>query len=285
MSKTNHFELLVTDNSESLSDDDKSSDNWDYVKKNKNGKPHRFYSYKKEENKKTCNFKKILCKNMIEKGSCDYSGKCVYAHSLDEQNLEPIRKNALDILDSETDLSEYDRIKDKELYKTFADMTRICENCVNNKCTGGKNCKHGIKDKTKLICDYDLKFGNCSLSDCKKIHLSLRGLQPMIQQKREFNQSERYIGKYYRDKLYIDSDQDTLSGSFFRSPYIGKLLNDNYVNLLSTLDKVGKISNNDNSNEHNDEDNLSFISDISDTECEKSIFMDDIDDKINKIEN
>jgi hypothetical protein len=231
---------------------------------------------------------------MIENGSCDYQSKCMYAHSIDEQNIEPIRKLANEIVESNQDLSDYDRIKDKELYKTFLDMSRICENCVNNKCTGGKNCKHGIKDKTKLICETNLKFGNCSDLDCKKTHLSNRGLKSMYVIHRREHHTENHFERYrvdksnYKDKLYIDSEQDgiSVSGSFLRSPFIGKLLNDNYINLLATLDKVNKISYNDENenNDENDDDNLSVKSNISNNECDLSIFTDEIDDRINKIE-
>ena len=38
----------------------------------------------KKENK---NLKKILCHNILTFGSCNYGGKCLFAHKLDEQNI------------------------------------------------------------------------------------------------------------------------------------------------------------------------------------------------------
>ena len=49
--------------------------------------------------------KMILCNNYISNNYCVYKNKCLYAHDINEQNIEQNRKKILDIIKSTEDLS------------------------------------------------------------------------------------------------------------------------------------------------------------------------------------
>jgi len=132
----------------------------------------------KESNIKLENIKMILCKNMLLDGSCHYGKNCMYAHSIDEQNVIPIRKKVYNILKSNNNLSYINLHDDTELYNTFLDLTKVCYGCSNHTCTGGYNCKNGSYNEKYVICYDDLQYGNCRKDKCSKIHLTKRGLIP-----------------------------------------------------------------------------------------------------------
>src|SRR5271156_721956 len=64
----------------------------------------QFNSDKKKQKRE--NFKKILCKNIINNQTCMYANKCLFAHKLSEQTVEPIRKIAYDMIKDNVDLSD-----------------------------------------------------------------------------------------------------------------------------------------------------------------------------------
>ena len=105
---------------------------------NFNANSKRFF--KKDDIK---NHKKILCCNIVLYNHCDYDTKCMYAHSLNEQNINENRKQAYNILNSTQDLSHLDLRKNPALYASLSELTQCCNNCIKKKCTGGYNCKHG----------------------------------------------------------------------------------------------------------------------------------------------
>jgi len=127
------------------------------------------------KSQKIDNYKKILCKNVNTNKKCIYGNKCLYAHSLDEQNVDPIRKTAYEMIKEEKNLSEVDLSKNKNIYNTLLSLTKICPHCEEGKCTGGYNCKHGACDKKYVICVMDLNKGKCN-GQCGKIHLTKKGL-------------------------------------------------------------------------------------------------------------
>ena len=123
------------------------------------------------------NFKKILCKNITNSGKCIYNNKCLYAHGLEEQKIEPIRTIAYNMIKTKDDLSHIDLYNDKELYDHLKDLSHVCQSCNNGTCTGGYNCKHGACDKIYVICQTDLNKGTCD-NVCGKIHLTINRLMP-----------------------------------------------------------------------------------------------------------
>ena len=123
------------------------------------------------------NYKKILCKNININGKCIYNNKCLYAHSLDEQNVEPVRLIAYNMIKKSDNLSEIDLSKSKQIYNTLLSLTRICPQCETHTCTGGYNCKHGACNNAYVVCQTDLNKGTCDGS-CGKVHLTKKGLTP-----------------------------------------------------------------------------------------------------------
>lgn len=110
---------------------------------------------------KKVNLKKILCINIVNNNKCIYKNKCMFAHSLDEQKKEPIRQYIYDIIFVYDDLSNINILKNKILFNELVILTKKCFNCVNNKCTGGYNCKFGSCIPNYTICYNDLLYGKC----------------------------------------------------------------------------------------------------------------------------
>jgi hypothetical protein len=129
------------------------------------------------------NTKKILCNNIIVGKKCNYGNKCLYAHSLDEQNVLPIREKAYNLLSSNDNLDDINLIEDGKLYETLCQLTKVCSSCEKQTCSGGKNCRNGAISKAFKICYDDLVYGNCKYTKCNFVHLTDRGLVPYLKQK------------------------------------------------------------------------------------------------------
>lgn len=124
------------------------------------------------------NRKKILCNNVLYNGFCNYGSKCMYAHSLEDQIVDTLRKYAYDLLKSTQNLANIDLVKDAELYRTLITLTRLCDRCAMRQCPGGYNCKNGAISKSYVVCYDDLEIGNCDNPTCPNVHLTKRGLIP-----------------------------------------------------------------------------------------------------------
>lgn len=158
--KTESVDPLHDKENDSVRDDDSGSEDSETLRKQKND-----------------NYKKILCKNINNIGRCIYNNKCLYAHSLEEQNIEPIRLIAYNMIKKKDDLSHLDLSKSKHLYNHLQSLSKLCQHCDEGTCTGGYNCKHGACDKIYVICQTDLNKGTCE-GACGKIHLTTKGLVP-----------------------------------------------------------------------------------------------------------
>lgn len=122
-------------------------------------------------------YKKMLCNNIIKNNKCCYQSKCMYAHSLEEQKIDGIRKKAYEIIKSNYDLSHIDLQSNQLLYDALMCLTNVCAKCSNSSCPGGYNCKYGAINENYKICLSDLTTGECA-SQCNFIHLTKRGLKP-----------------------------------------------------------------------------------------------------------
>jgi hypothetical protein len=163
-----------------------------------------------ESKDKLQNYKKLLCNNIVDNKECCYGSKCSYAHTLDEQNIDWYRKNAYDILKSDTQLDNINLKINKNLYKTLLGLTQLCPNCDEQKCTGGYNCKFGACHKKYEICFQDLNYGNCNDS-CQLVHLTRRGLVP-----------------YSNYNTYnIEHQGKVLSQDYFNDPKLNMIMNTN----------------------------------------------------------
>lgn len=139
------------------------------------------------------NHKKMLCQNIIEKKPCNYGSKCLYAHSIEEQNVNGNRKIAYDYIINNKDMSDIDLSQKEDLFSSFKELSRTCEKCIMSLCTGGYNCKYGSCKKEYTICLRDITIGNCDGS-CNKKHLTKNGLKP------NFNISDSISESSYSDK-------------------------------------------------------------------------------------
>jgi hypothetical protein len=130
-----------------------------------------------EEKRDYNNYKKTLCKNINNIGKCIYSNKCLFAHNIEEQNVDQIRLIAYNMIKKKDDLSHIDLSKNRHLYNQLSTLSKLCQQCEDKTCTGGYNCKHGACDKIYVICQTDLNKGTCD-GNCGKIHLTEKHLVP-----------------------------------------------------------------------------------------------------------
>lgn len=118
------------------------------------------------------NQKKILCNSVINKISeCSYGNKCIYAHSIYEQNIDENKKFIYQIILDENlmDLININGPKKWQIYTGLINSTKYCKlkdgllcSGVEKKCNGGLNCKYGVHFNTFKICRCDLLMGQCS---------------------------------------------------------------------------------------------------------------------------
>lgn len=123
------------------------------------------------------NYKRILCKNVLDTGKCNRQTSCYFAHSIHEQTMTPEREFAYNLLLSQKKRYNIpENLNIRELYLNLLSLTQRCEDCINNRCKGGKNCSYGSAfDKYFCICN--VKNGSCT--SCKNIHITEFGLSPI----------------------------------------------------------------------------------------------------------
>ncbi len=131
----------------------------------------------KQNDCKNNNFKKMICKSIVNNNYCVYGDKCMYAHNLGEQQIEPIRKIAYDMVKNDTNLGNINVNNNMQLYNALKSLTNLCTKCVEKKCTGGYNCKNGACKPEYVICLMDLNKGNCD-GTCDNVHLTNKGFIP-----------------------------------------------------------------------------------------------------------
>ena len=206
------------------------------------------------------NMKKILCYNIISGKKCNYNNKCLYAHNLNEQNIDPIRVIAYDIIkDNTKDLSNINLIENNKLYETLCQLTKVCTSCEKKMCSGGYNCRNGAISRDLKICYDDLVYGNCKYTKCNYIHLTTRGLVPYLKQKNKLK-SEK-MAQTFKSQNFNKIPDKTEDDN----------INKNLINYLLS----GKTSNCDSSDSYNDEnidDIIDYLNNDNDS-SDESIFM------------
>jgi hypothetical protein len=186
----------------------------------------------------------------------------LYAHNIDEQNIDPNRKKILNIINSSDDLSNLDlnSSNNKFLLKDLLVYTRLCDNCKKKRCTGGYNCKFGACMEEHLICYDNLNYDNCKNKNCKLIHLTKRGLKPIYSKIYYTINNINLIDKN-------DKNSKSLNKTVFSQNHllncINEILDDD--NDDNNLKNINKLFLNEN---YNDDDDL----DNTDDECIESIF-------------
>jgi len=131
------------------------------------------------------NNKKILCFNIINNKKCLYQKKCMYAHSLSEQKIDPMRHKVYTIINNNTNLESLNLIDDNKLFNTLIKLTKVCMLCIKSKCPGGYNCRNGAMNYKYKLCYDDLMSGNCKRLNCNSVHLTKHGLVPYLKQKKD----------------------------------------------------------------------------------------------------
>jgi hypothetical protein len=188
---------------------------------NNNNKFHKYHRNKKSKSNSNLNLNlnlnlhsivkyRTLCFNILNFKSCAYGNKCLYAHSLETQQVDNGKKLVLELLKLDN-LDEIDLIKNKELYANLSILTKLCNECINGSCPGGYNCKYGACNKNILICNIDMQTGNCknSIENGKCIngtHLTLKHLLPYETQ--QFNEDIHNSNKTIRSNRILQPYYD-----------------------------------------------------------------------------
>ena len=120
----------------------------------------------------TNNTKRILCYNIVTRKKCHYGKMCMYAHSVNEQVIDKIRKKAYDLIKNKISACDVNLLKDTDLFNELKQLTKLCKCCDNEQCSGGYNCKYGVFNKKYQVCYNDLMYGNCKKKSCKLVHLT-----------------------------------------------------------------------------------------------------------------
>lgn len=233
--------------------------------------------------------KRILCFNVLNKGFCDYNDKCAYAHGLTDQKIEPIRKEAYDMIKKDLDLSKVDLLSNRGLLHNLNQLTKLCRACVKGVCPGGYNCKYGAFDKRYQICYNDLNDGDCH-GECDKVHLTDKGLIPYNLQKMK-SSNNSYTYKFIKSGL-----RNIIKEPIF-APFPTKILKDfspQRGELLKLIPKqIINISDNDfnDNSDDSESDTLDLFIDklkkIKDTKFNEAddISISDSDDEITNFLN
>lgn len=106
------------------------------------------------------NGKKLMCRSMTAHKYCSRMHDCSYAHNLEEQQLDPAKLLAIQLMldrNHEYPIDQIDRI-----YPEFLSMSRLCEGCHNHDCTGGYNCRNGACHQELLVCCDDIVNKSCT---------------------------------------------------------------------------------------------------------------------------
>jgi len=140
--------------------------------------------------------KKILCYNMLNSGKCKYGNECMYAHTLKEQKINPLRHKVYTIIKTVDDLSNIDIYNDTKLYNSLLQLTHVCQLCLAQKCPGGYNCKNGAINLKYKICHDDLVYGTCT-KKCDSVHLTKKGIVPYVKQQQANKQPDQYKSYNY----------------------------------------------------------------------------------------
>jgi len=109
------------------------------------------------------NRKRLICYSTINNENCSYGDNCTYAHSLEEQVIDHDKKYIYQIVLDKNLMNFYDvnNPKTDEIYKYLLFLTRMCDVCIQKKCTGGYNCKYGVSHPFLKLCKNDLLMGEC----------------------------------------------------------------------------------------------------------------------------
>jgi hypothetical protein len=247
--------------SDDQDDQDDQADQADHDDQNDYNNKNKSYQNKKNKQYKN-NFKKMLCHNYVFTKSCHYKYTCSYAHTLEEQCIDPDRKYIFNLIDDNCNWSAINISTNKSIYNILLSLTHLCNKCLNCSCTGGYNCKFGLCNNKYLICLDDLNYGICNKNGCSKIHLTKRGLIP-----------------------YYKNINDTLNNTYIKfkiNENIYHLLNINDNNLFKfDIKNHSNINDNilkdgdDDSDYNNDKDDKDIKNNILDdyiSDCDKSIF-------------
>ena len=216
------------------------------------------------------NMKRMLCKNVLAYGKCNYGDKCLYSHSLLEQKKDSFR----DIIYSyiiayvkNHKINQFDVsiIHNKDFMRALHQLTKTCQQCEEGVCQGGYNCKFGVFNKLYQVC-YDDLYSECTVQKCPYVHTSLMGVKN--EKNKSLHNTNFYSKTIQHNKYYKKFE-----------PIVGTLLSPEYFQKQKSNDNHDDQDNQDNQ----DNDSISntsydrineYLNDLTpDDQYDESIFI------------
>lgn len=222
---------------------------------------------KNNKNSEKCH-KKTLCNNILLHGKCSYGDKCLFAHNLDDQNVENIRKKAYDIINKKI-LFTSEILNDQLLLDNLLILTKTCQACLNNNCPGGYNCKFGAINYKSTLCYDDLIMGICENHNCIKIHLNDKQYQKINISTNKFKKYSDVLN--INRKLNTEYEIDNNNELIQIIPNAKLLSEDFFANPIINKENI-ETNNNTESDEELEKDIIEALKDCNIDLCKKSIF-------------
>lgn len=218
-------------------------DNWEVVTKKKKKKPEivRLPVKKPEPKKieKKANIRHILCKNIFGDKGCEYRKTCLYAHTLHEQKINNDRQELISVLRDRTKLLDDINLNtNTDFLNTALVYSKLCSKCKDNNCVGGYNCKNGSPIEKLVICIVDFQTGLCTNNECKKIHLTERGLIPYEKQVSDVEVKKEVMcgTRKYNDGL--DNKNEDLPKQIVITKEVVTKVSRNYVDPIDKIETL-----------------------------------------------
>jgi hypothetical protein len=183
---------IIELNTETLLNNDSDEINNIYPIETLLDKPSNSFEYLENNNiwKKNDKVKRVLCFSILSNESCHFGNKCLFAHKLEEQRIEPIRKLVYEVLQGTRRMDNIDLVNNNELYSILLQLTKVCSSCIRKTCPGGYNCKNGVLDTNYQICYDNLVNDSCKFNFCHQLHLTKIGLVAYEKQLNQYKKPE-----------------------------------------------------------------------------------------------
>lgn len=115
------------------------------------------------------NGKKLMCRSMTAHKYCIRMHDCSYAHTLEEQQLDPAKLLTIQLMLNREMIHPVHQID--RIYQESLSMSRLCDGCHNGDCTGGYNCRNGACHRELLVCCDDIYNQSCTRMIIKNVPL------------------------------------------------------------------------------------------------------------------
>ena len=127
----------------------------------------------------------ILCTSTAKNTECKWV-ECSFAHDINEQNIDPIRKHLYQLIFDKQSVGTV--LSDDDVNKFYV-LCDTCSGCLIGLCQGGLNCRNGAYCPSFRVCRNDLN--HCCLNKQIEILPDRKLIEKILP---EFQLEEKYYG-------------------------------------------------------------------------------------------